>query len=229
MLSCSRGVPSAACGDADLVEPVFEDRGDTGVGQHADLDGAAADRLGPSRIDAAKQPQHAEAGAKPLFRMRPARQHGQDQRLGVRADVARLARQTARASIRHSAGARSACDRAGCRAADRRSAAHGRDALAAVEHLDGARRGAGVDLLADQRVRHRVEETLDLDMVVDADAGEVPLGILVVLLWQRLHDRPLDRLEQLAPADAQATHLAAVHPLQRRRQWRRCIQPGRRR
>ena len=41
MFSCSRGVPSAACGGADLVEPVFEDRGDTGVGQHADLDGAA--------------------------------------------------------------------------------------------------------------------------------------------------------------------------------------------
>src|SRR5664279_6288475 len=33
-----------------LVEPVFEDRGDGGVRQHPDLDGAPADRLGARRI-----------------------------------------------------------------------------------------------------------------------------------------------------------------------------------
>ena len=77
-----------------------------------------------------------------------------------------------------------------------------RHPLATVEDLDGACGGAGVDLFTDQRVRHRVEETLDLNMVVDADAREAPLGILVVLLWQRLHGRPLDGFEQLAPADA---------------------------
>ena len=75
--------------------------------------------------------------------------------------------------------------------------------------------GAGIDLFTDQRVRHRVEETVDLNMVVDADAGEAPLSILVVLLWQRLHGRPLDCFEQLASADTQAAHLAAVHPLER--------------
>jgi hypothetical protein len=41
-----------------------------------------------------------------------------------------------------------------------------RDTLAAVEYLDGARGDAGIHLLADQRVWHRVEETLDLNMVV---------------------------------------------------------------
>ena len=70
-----------------------------------------------------------------------------------------------------------------------------------MEYLDGARRDAGIDLLAEQRVRHGVEETLNLNMVVDADAHKAPLGILIVLLWQRLHGRPLDRVEQLAPAD----------------------------
>src|ERR1019366_6334828 len=59
-----------------LVEPVLEDRGDRGVGQRADLDGAQADRLGPGGIDAAEQPQHAETGTEALFGMRPASQHG---------------------------------------------------------------------------------------------------------------------------------------------------------
>ncbi len=34
------------------------------------------------------------------------------------------------------------------------------DALAAVEHLDRAGRATDVDLLADQRMRHRIEEAL---------------------------------------------------------------------
>ena len=89
----------------------------------------------------------------------------------------------------------------------------GGDPFAPMEHLDRAGRGAGVHLLADQGVRHRVEEALALDMIVDADAGEMPLGILVILLRQRLHDGAFDGLEQLAAAHAQAAHLAAVHPL----------------
>jgi hypothetical protein len=52
----------------------------------------------------------------------------------------------------------------------------------AVEHLDGARGGAGIDLFADQRVRYRVIEARDLDVIVNADPGQVPLGILIVLL-----------------------------------------------
>jgi len=45
-------------------------------------------------------------------------------------------------------------------------------------------------------------------VVVDADTGEMPLGILVVLLRQRLHSGTLDGLEQLTPAQPQTTHLA---------------------
>ena len=53
----------------------------------------------------------------------------------------------------------------------------GGDAFAAVEYFDGAGGGAGIHLLSDQRMRHRVEEAVDLDVVVDADASEAPLGI----------------------------------------------------
>ena len=121
--------------------------------------------------------------------MRPAGQHGDDQPLGVRSDDTRLALQPFRRPFaiapvraRHMLGL----------GAVPRSAVTpgmGGDAFAAVEHLDRAGRGAGVHLLADQGVRHRVEKALDLDVVVDADAGEAPLGILVVLLGQRLHER----------------------------------------
>jgi hypothetical protein len=53
-------------------------------------------------------------------------------------------------------------------------------------------------------------------VVINPDAGEAPFGILIVLLGQWLHDRQLDRLEELAAADAKPTHLAAVHPLDSR-------------
>ena len=55
------------------------------------------------------------------------------------------------------------------------------DERAAMEYLDGARRRAGIDLLAKQRVRHGIEEFVDLDMIVDADAGEAPFGVLISL------------------------------------------------
>ena len=138
--------------------------------------------LGPGGIDAAKQPQHAEAGAKPLFRVRPAGQHGDDQRLGVRPDAAGLALHAlgrpfgiTPVRARHVLG---------LGAVPRPAIAPGMggDAFAAMEHLDRARRGAGVHLLADQGMRHRVEKALDLDVVVDADAGEMPLGILEIVL-----------------------------------------------
>ena len=91
MFSCSKGAPSATCGGADWVEPVFRIEATWRRSARLDLDGAVADRLRRRRVEAAEQPQHAEAGAKPLFRVRPARQHRQDQRLGAGADVACLA------------------------------------------------------------------------------------------------------------------------------------------
>ena len=52
----------------------------------------------------------------------------------------------------------------------------GGDALAAMEHLDGAAGQAHVDLLADERVRHRVEEARGLDVIVEVDPGQAPFG-----------------------------------------------------
>jgi len=54
------------------------------------------------------------------------------------------------------------------------------DALAAMEHLDRARGVAGPQLLAHQRVWHRVVVSLDLHVVVDAGAALLPVreGVL---------------------------------------------------
>ena len=107
-----------------LVEPVFEDRSDTGVSQNADFDGATADRLRPRRVKAAEQPQHPKTGAKPLFRMRPARQPARIS-ASVSGPMSRAWRANFGRPFAHSAGAHWVCDRAKYRAADRRSAGRG--------------------------------------------------------------------------------------------------------
>ena len=147
--------------------------------------------------------------------MRPARHHGDDQRLRGGPNAARIALQPRRRPLgiapvraRHVLGL-SAVSRPAI------APSMGCDTAAVVEHLDRALCRPGVDLLADQRVRHRVEEALHLDVVVDADAGQMPLGILEVVLRQPPHHRLLDRLEQLAAAHPEAAHLPAVHPLHR--------------
>ena len=92
-----------------------------------------------------------------------------------------------------------------------------RDPLAAMEDLDGSRRQTHVDLLADQGVRHGVEEAGGLDMVVEVDPGEPPFGILVIAGRQRSQGWPLDALEELAPADPETAHHVGVDALHRDR------------
>ena len=56
-----------------------------------------------------------------------------------------------------------------------------RDALAAMEHLDGARRDANLDLGANERVRNRVEEVMDLDVIIEVDSRAPPFRELPIL------------------------------------------------
>ena len=56
-------------------------------------------------------------------------------------------------------------------------------ALAAMKDLDRQAGDAHVYLLMDQGVRHRAEELVDLDVVVDVDSRELPDGKLVVARW----------------------------------------------
>src|SRR5271169_2690085 len=56
--------------------------------EDAQFDSAGRDRLEAGRVEAAIGAQNAEAGAEPLFGMRPAGEHGADQAFGVRPDLA---------------------------------------------------------------------------------------------------------------------------------------------
>ena len=53
---------------------------------------------------------------------------------------------------------------------------------------------------------YRVEELVDLDVVIDVDAGELPDGELVIALRQSSHCRPVDRFEQLLAAETETPH-----------------------
>ena len=76
----------------------------------------------------------------------------------------------------------------------------GSDPPALVEDLDGVGADADIDLVAGQGMGDAVEGVMDLDVVVDVDAGLAPLGELVALARQRLQSGPVELLEPAAAA-----------------------------
>jgi hypothetical protein len=85
----------------------------------------------------------------------------------------------------------------------------GPDALAAMEDLDHARADPHVDLGADQRVRNRVREVVDLDVIIEIDPRAPPLRELLIVSGQGNEGGTPDCLEQLAAEVAHGT-LGAV-------------------
>src|SRR5712692_5335303 len=75
------------------------------------------------------------------------------------------------------------------------------DALAAVEDLDGGRGQAGVDVFVDERVGDRVVVAVELDVIVDADAGaDLPVAVDEGLRGERAQRGVIQPLEELAAA-----------------------------
>ena len=62
---------------------VLDDRGDALVGERADIDGMGGDLFDTFSIETAKEPQHAETGAKALLGMRPVSEDRDDQAFGL--------------------------------------------------------------------------------------------------------------------------------------------------
>src|SRR5579859_4452824 len=90
---------AALSGRLSAIEIVLENGGDALVGERSDGERASRDGFGASQVDAAEQAQHTEASSKALFRMRAVGEHGDHQRLGVRADRAGPALEACRRQI----------------------------------------------------------------------------------------------------------------------------------
>ena len=164
------------------IEAVLEDGVDRAVGSGADLESSLACRLEAIDTVLAGEPQDAQAGAEALLRMGPAAQDDLDQRGGVGPDGGGVALDALVGPASVTAmRARHVLGHGGVAAAGA-AQQMARDPLALVKQLDGALCDARLDLLAQQAVRHRVVMADHLDVIVDADACEVSLGIFVVLL-----------------------------------------------
>jgi hypothetical protein len=60
-------------------------------------------------------------------------------------------------------------------------AAHAAALVAAMEDPDRARGDANLDLGANQRVRNRIEEVMDLDVIIEVDPRAPPFRELPIL------------------------------------------------
>jgi hypothetical protein len=84
------------------------------------------------------------------------------------------------------------------------------DAGAAMEHLDGGFGGSHLDNLADHAGWHRVEVSLNFDMVIRRHTGTTPFGVLIGFGRQRHQGRKIDGVEELAAAGTELAHQAGI-------------------
>jgi hypothetical protein len=70
-----------------------------------------------------------------------------------------------------------------------------------AEQLDSVSGDAGVELLADQPMRHRIIMPVDVDMVVQPNPPDPPLGVFKGLVRQWLQRRAVELKEEISAAD----------------------------
>ncbi len=92
----------------------------------------------------------------------------------------------------------------------------GRNALAAMQQLDGMRGDAGVQRLADQRVRHAIAMLVDLDVVVDVNLDGAELRDLIGDRRQRAQRRGVQCSEGAGAAARQLLEGAVIQRGQQR-------------
>ena len=133
--------------------------------EDAQFDGSGGDGLNAGSVEPAIRAQNPEAGSEPLLGMLSAGEHGADQAFGVRPNLAGPAAETIRrpfgvmaVGAGHVIGVRAML-------AARVAALMDRHALTAMEHLDDALGDADLDFGANEGVRNRIEEVMDLDVI----------------------------------------------------------------
>ena len=100
-----------------------------------------------------------------------------------------------------------------------------RDPLTLEKDLDGLRGQPHLDLAARKAVRDAVKMSVDLDMVIDADAAQAPFGKAIGLGGQLLEMGPIELFEQGAPGDPEPSERALVVELPQQLA-NRCIELG---
>jgi len=192
---------------------IGEDRGDTLVVEAADLDGPGGDRFGAGVLDVAKQAHHAQTGPEALLGVRASGEDGDDQTLGLRANRGGPSPKPIRRPVRVAAMGTGHVIRVRAVASSAISTLMGSDPLAPMEDLDRAGGRPQIDLLPDEAVWHRVEEALELDVVIRGDAHQTPFGEFVVVAREAREGGGFDGLEEMAAAHAQTAHDVIVDPI----------------
>ena len=174
------------------IELGGEDGFDGGEGAGADGERALAGSFHPRTIEARYEPHDAEAGAEALLGVSLLAQDDLDECAGVRPDLGGLALDALGRPVGVAPMARGHVVGQGrVPAVGRRAPVHC-DALAAMEHINGARGVAGPQLLAHQRVGYRVVVLVDLHVVVDACTALLPLREHILRGRKRLERGALD-------------------------------------
>jgi hypothetical protein len=84
------------------------------------------------------------------------------------------------------------------------------DPLPFAKDLDGLRRQPYLDLAARKAVQDTIKVSVDLDVVIDADAAHTPFGKAIRLDRQPLEVGPVEFFEQGAAGDAEPADRAFV-------------------
>src|SRR6266436_828515 len=164
-----------------LVEAGLEDRGDRPIAGCANADPAAACGFETLRPIGLFQPQDAETGSEALLGMGlcphdrlAQRDRGRTDFLGGGQQTRRRPEGVSAMRARHVLGDRGV-------AVLHARACVARDAIAAMEYLDGGFGGPHLDDLADHAGWNRVEVSLNFDVVIRRHAGATPFGVLIGL------------------------------------------------
>jgi hypothetical protein len=186
------------------------------VGARADLQGAQAGPFQARRPERFGKPHDAQAGAEALFGMGAVLQDHLAEQIDRRPDGERLAQDALYGPVGVAAMAGRHVFRQGGVLSVTGAAHVDRDPGALEEDLDAARRGADFDAGAGMAIGHGVEVAVDIDVIVQADFAQAPLGQGIGLNRQSPEPRRVDLLEKLSASAADMAQGALI--VERRQQ-----------
>ena len=157
-------------GRRSAIVIVLKNGGDALVSKRPNGNGPGRNSLDTSGLDPAKELEDAETGSKGLLGMPATGEHRNDEPLCIRPDRARPAFEAFWCPFSNELMGTRHVVQVGAGAGTTIAALMNGDAIRAVEYLDDAAGNAHLHLLLEQSVRHRVQEVIDLDVIIERDA-----------------------------------------------------------